>query len=228
MHLFSHTHFVACLTCGVLHPCLRRSPTQRDSSEQEASESYQQFRSAHAGHLTSEVHRHDSESFADRPLWDPMASSAFEVTDGWRTYVVISTRTSIEEPRTYRIMPGSIEVHTSDISVDDRDIRRALDYAFYPHAVRGTKIDRFVAALREVISHVEPDELAIAFDAADDPQVSIAPMPEVRYAELLSRCAQIFDGWELSRVSSFLQSNCGEDGLLALRVRRHYLTALTI
>ncbi len=226
MYILSHTHFVACQTCGVLHPCLHHSPREGDSSEQEAAESYQQFCSAHAGHLTSEVHRHDSESLADRPLWDPLASSAFEVTDGEQTYVVISTRTSIEEPRAYRFIPGSVEVRTSDISVDDRDVRRGLDYAFYPHALRDAKMDRFLTALREVISHVEPDELAIAFDAADDPQVSIAPMPDGQYAELLGRCAEIFDGWELSRVNSFLQSNRGEDGLLALRVRRQYLMTL--
>ena len=222
MHVFSNTHYVACQTCGVLHPCVGSGFGHDASLEQEAIESYQQFCSAHAEHHMSELSRPDSDSFADRPLWDPMASTTFEVTDGRQTYIVVSSRATIEEARTYRFVPGSLEMYVSDISIEVQDIRRGLDYALYPHALRQTKIDRFLTVLREVISHMDPKELAIVFDAADDPEVSIACIPDAYYAELLGRCTEIFDGWELSRVSSFLEINRGEAGLLALRVRRQH------
>ena len=65
--------------------------------------------------------------------------------------------------------------------------------------------------------------MEIAFDAADDPDVSIAGMPDGIYNEILARCAEIFDPWELPRVIDFLRDNRDADGLLALRVRRQVI-----
>ena len=100
-------------------------------------------------------------------------------------------------------------------------MRRGLDREFYPQALRPTKLDRFISVLHDVVRHIPPAELEIAFDLADDPAVSIARMPNETYEELLARCIEIFDPWEWPRVSRFLCENRGEDGVLALRVRRH-------
>jgi hypothetical protein len=113
-----------------------------------------------------------------------------------------------------------LELENSEVHIDPTDLRRALDRQFYPHVLRPTKLERFLSAVREVISQIDPDELAIAFDSADDPTVSFARMPETIYNTLVARCTDIFDPWELPRVVSFLDDNRREDGLLALRVRR--------
>jgi hypothetical protein len=81
-------------------------------------------------------------------------------------------------------------------------------------------LDRFISVVHDIVSHIPPNDLEIAFDDADDPAVSIARMPTESYQELLTRCTEIFDAWEWPRVSRFLRDNRGEDGLLALRVRR--------
>jgi hypothetical protein len=115
------------------------------------------------------------------------------------------------------------EVANSEIQIDARDLRRGLSYQ---HALPPMKIDRFLSAVNELISQIDPDELVTAFDDADDPAVSIADMPDGIYNELLARCTDIFDPMELPRVVTFLGDNRNADGLLALRVRRH-ATALS-
>jgi hypothetical protein len=211
--------FLACQDCGVLQPVVLLEPAQQDratdSSENDG------FIAGHATHYTTLLVRQTPETASDRPLWDPLATLTFQATDGEQPYIVTARRESIEEPRVYHFMPGILEARNSEVVVDDRDLRRALDLQFFPHALRPTKVERFISVVHEVVRHIPPDNLEIAFDVADDPAVSVARMPSESYQELLMRCTEIFDPSEWPRVSRFLRDNRGEDGLLALRVRRH-------
>ncbi len=213
---------LACRDCQLLQPAVDDSPTHRDELTQDAVDAQNEFIARHAAHHLARFRRHGSESHADRPLWDPMATITFEVTDGDRIYVATCARQSIDAPRVYRFAPGSLEVHNAEVSVDVGDLRRGLDLQFYPHAIRPTKVERLVAILCDLVGHVAPDELQIAFDTSEDPAVSIARMPDTVYETLVACCADIFDAWELERVHVFLSNNREEDGLLALRVRREF------
>ncbi len=214
--------FVACRDCQALHPVAVDPPMYDDEVTQDAVDAQRQFIAQHTAHRLTALRRHGIESRADRPLWDPLATIIFEVTDGQRIYVATGMRRSIDEPRLYRFTPGSLELRSTEITIDGDDLRRGLDLQFYPHAIRPSKVDRFIAALDDLLHHVAADELEIAFDAAEDPAVSVARMPDAVYDELLTRCSDIFDAWEVERVRPFLRENRDDDGLLTLRVRREF------
>jgi hypothetical protein len=218
---------LACRDCQVLYPVVGTAAADGNAASGEDFDGQQQFTESHVAHRLARFYRHGADSRADRPLWDPMATITFEVTDGHERYVATSTRRSVDAPREYRFARGTLEVRNAEVVIDDGDLRRGLDLRFYPHAVRPTKVDRFIAVLREIVCGIEPDNLDIAFDDADDPAVSIARMPDTVFHALLTRCADIFDSWEMLQVGAFLHENREEDGLLALRVRRecHVRTA---
>jgi hypothetical protein len=220
MELSHNIWLIACRDCSVLQPVMCVSSAGADDAVEASWEAYREFFAAHQAHGLAWFARHGDELASDRALWDPMATVAFEVTDGHRTYVATGSRNSLEEPRMYRFAPGTLDAMEAAIVVDDTDLRRGLDSEFYPHALRLGKLDRFVLAVREVVGHLNPAELPIAFDDASDPMVSVARMPDRSYEELLARCAEIFDPAEIGTVSKFLRDNRDEDGLLALRVRR--------
>jgi hypothetical protein len=179
------------------------------------------FLDAHAGHQITHLRRDDECALQSAlPLWDPMACVRMEVTDGSRYYVLTASRRSVDEPRSYRIAPGRLEIRHACVEVDDRDIRRSLDRAFYPQVLGETKVERFVRALHELLSHIEPSSLESAFDDASDPAVSVAPLPDSICSQLGQRCVEIFDAFELRRVLAFLDENRTEAGALALRIRR--------
>lgn len=224
MGLHDTLHFLACRDCGELCPLL--DPGGALLGNAEGDNLYDQFFAKHHAHQVACLWRSGSQLHSSRPVWDPMATLTFEVSDGDRSYVVSAGRASIEDERVYRFAPGALDVGNSEVQIDPNDLRRGLDLKFYPHALRPTKIDRLLSVVHEVINQIDPDQLEIAFDAADDPDVSIASMPDGTYNELLARCADIFDPWELPRVVAFLRDNRDADGLLALRVRRH-VTALS-
>jgi hypothetical protein len=214
--------FLACRDCNVLQPLATSFLRCVDAAEAAAAqEACEEFVVGHCTHRTARLRRCGSECYADRPLWDPMATVTFVATDGEHTYVVTAGRSSIDAPRAYRFQPGTLAVESTEIAVDTADLRCGLDLLFHPHALRPTKVERFLAAVDALIHRIDLEHIEIAFDVADDPAVSIARMPDSAYSQLLDQCEQIFDSWELLHVTAFLKSNRDADGLLALRVRRH-------
>jgi hypothetical protein len=220
MELSSHRSLVACRDCSALQPLVCVRSTQADVAADVWRQAYRDFLADHRGHDLACLARHGDALASDHALWDPMATIRFEVTDGERIYVATGSRPSLEEPRAYRFEPGTLDVVATAILVDDEDLRRGLDWEFYPHALRLVKLDRFLLVVHEIVGRLNPEELPTAFDDADDPMVSIARMPDHSYQELLARCAEIFDPTEFDIVRKFLRDNRDEDGLLALRVRR--------
>jgi len=217
-------HFLACHDCGILQPVVHVTSLRFDDVADDALADYKAFVANHAAHRTDRLRRTGFESRADRPLWDPMATLTFAVTDGQHDYVVTAARTSIEEPRDYRFARGLLEMTNAEVAIDEADLRRGLDLEFYPHVLRATKVEQFMALVRDVICNVSPDKLELAFDDTNDPAVSIAPLPDALYERLAEQCADIFDAWESARVRTFLHENRDADGLLALRIRRHFRT----
>jgi hypothetical protein len=222
---FDKTTFLACHDCQVLQPVAAEVLWSHDEAGALAREALEEFAACHRSHRTGHLRRCGSECHADRPLWDPMVTLTFAATDGERSYLVIAGRSSIDAPRVYRFQPGGLSVQCSEVAVDTADLRHGLDLQFHPYALRPTKLDRFLSAVHDIVSHIDPEDLEIAFDVADDPAASVARMPDEVYWLLVARCAEIFDPWELQRVTTFLQDNRDADGLLAIRVRRH-LTVL--
>jgi len=221
-----NVYFLACRDCGELYPLLGQHTASLDETDTDSGDTFRAFLSRHRSHHITCLWRGDAEIQADRPFWDPMATLTFEVTDGDRSYVVRAARESIEDDRVYQFLPGTLQVGNAEVQIDAHDLRRGLDRQFYPYALRPTKVDRLLATVHELIDQVDPDQLVIAFDVADDPDVSIARMPDRIFSEILTRCGEMFDPWELPRVVEFLRDNREADGLLALHVRRR-VTALS-
>lgn len=215
-----HCRFLACHDCGTLVPADISERTGLNGAAQELALGLEEFVVEHGSHTLVELRRTKAESLSGGPLWDPMAAVHFELTDGARRYVARAWRACVDDPRRYELTPHVLQGAASQVNVDERDVRRSLDLEFFPHAVRPTKIDEFVEALRHALREVATEELEIAFVDAQDPAVSIARMPERTFQQLLAASARIFDPWEMPLMQRFLEENREGDGVLALRVRR--------
>lgn len=218
----TETRYLACHSCRRLQPLAAVAAHADDDSATAAAEALHEFQAEHEGHPLAVVRRHGAAVRAVGPVWDPLSVMTFTVADDHTTYIVTVERPSIDEPRTYCFVPGELECAPGGVTIEHRHLLRGLDRELYPHALRPSKLDRFLGAVRSVLERIDVGAIEVAFDDADDPAVSIAPMPDVPYAELLESCTRIFDAAELPRVSGFLAANRREDGLLALRVRHDY------
>lgn len=212
--------FLACRACRRLVPAPSDS-VANNGFDPELAARRDEFAAQHHQHGLFELRRTERESISEGPLWDPMVKVHIELTDDNRLYVATAARPSIEEERVYIFRPCALRTVSSEVDIADGDVRRGLDMEFFPHAVRPTKVDDFLGALHEAIRDLATDELEIAFIDADDPAVSIAPMPEQAVERVLLASSKIFDPWEFPLVERFLRENRQETGVLALRVRRN-------
>ena len=213
-HQHHHETFLACRTCQSL---------QRIRPELPPDEEEPPFDVRHAGHRLEPLRRIGDAFLSDKPVWDPMATTDFEVTNGSEVLIVRSGRRSVEEPIERILLPGRLRLDHVSVAFETDLIRRAIDAQFFPHALRPAKVDAFLATLAALCRDVDPDRLEIVFDSAEEPQVQYARMPDHLHAQLMVRCEAIFDEWERERLRSFFAMARGDDGLLCLRVTRSFV-----
>ncbi len=213
--------FLLCRDCWVVHPIHAAcGPNAGDALSEESAIAYGEFLAQHRHHPLERVHRTSQRDHYEGALWDPMRARFIEVGNGDDVYTIRSSRDAIEEPRLHAVIDQRIHVVGVRLTVEEALVRRALDYHFYPYALRPTKTEYFIRALREVVDMLSGDDIETAFDDGDDPAVGIGRLPDEGCVALLERCLDIFDAWELPRLASFVSANRDEYGALALRVTR--------
>lgn len=213
--------FLVCRSCGLLTP-ISHDPVDPTFDDGELSD-LDCFRAEHRGHTLDAATRTDAPAVHDRPVWDPMAVAWFEVQIHGERFVVRSSRTSIQLPRSWELIPGVIEQQTGQVELDQEYLRLALDQWFYPQVLPPRVSDRFLAVLEDVTQTLDPDEITTAFDDSDDPQVSIAPLPISARERVLERTQTFLDDIERQRFAGFVDAHSGADGALALHVRRPFV-----
>ncbi|HVN86572.1 MAG TPA: hypothetical protein VMW17_17200 [Candidatus Binatia bacterium] len=213
--------YLLCRDCRVIHRVYAATELVTGGSvSEEAAIAYGQFLVQHRHHPLERLTRESLLEYHDGPLWDPMRSSYIELTNGCETFTVRTGRGGLDEPVTRAIVTERIVPEALEVTVEESEVRRALDHHFHPYALRQTKIDGFVHAVQQILATLPGDQVETSFDDADDPAVSIARLPDDGCVALLARCMDIFDSWELPRVAAFVSANRDEYGALALRVRR--------
>jgi hypothetical protein len=215
------THeFLVCRRCGLLTPV--SCDTEASFEDGDPSE-LDRFRAEHHAHGLAAATRSDAPAVHDRPVWDPMAIAWFEVRIDGEPFVVRSSRTSIDAPRSFQLIPGVIEQCSGEVALDEEYLRLALDEWFYPQVLPPRVSDRFLAVLEDVTQALDPDDITTAYDDSDDPQVSIAPLPISARAHVLERTQAFLDDFERQRFAGFVDAHSGADGALALHVRRPFV-----
>lgn len=181
------------------------------------------FAARHEGHKVEAVSRLGDAFLSDKPVWDPTATTYFEVSNGDEILMVRSGRGSIEDPVQRTLVPGRLRLDHVAVEFETDLIRRAIDAHFFPHAIRPAKIEQLLNALGDLCNEIDADRLEIVFDSAEEPQVQYARLPEPLFDRLMIRCESIFDEWERERLESFFANARGDDGLFCLRVTRAFV-----
>lgn len=207
--------FLACRTCLELE---RIHPDLVTSEDDEPP-----FAVRHAGHRLEPLVRRGDAFLSDKPVWDPTATTYFEVTNGSEIFMVRSGRRSIEDPIERRLVPGRLRLDHVAVEFETDLIRRAIDAHFFPHALRPSKLEQFLAELNALCSDIDADRLEVVFDSTEEPQVQYARLPAKLFDHLVARCQTIFDQWERERLQHFFDEARADDGLLCLRVTRAFV-----
>lgn len=212
--------FLACRRCGELTPLTLPECCDDTANVQAMIQEWATFFATHAAHLLIEVRRPLDAPVRGGPIWDPMAVLEFEVHGGGETFLATTSRESIDAPRRYALALGELRIEPATVELDEADVRRALDRELEAESARDVKIQALLDAVHASLDEIDEEAVEIAFDDVDDPDVGIAALPAPAVRRILDAVPAIFDASACPRVERFVLENRGEDGLLALRIRR--------
>jgi hypothetical protein len=220
-------NFLHCRPCDVI---FRPSPYDRvpefrltpDGYTESVRDDCAEFLSRHARHEMQTLRLVDASVVThDGPLWDPMISTYWQVSNGCDLFVVQGWREHVDEPLRYRMVPGRLIAERVSVEVPERDIRDEVDRAIYPGAVSDRKLDAFVDRFKSAVWDLDPSELEILYDVPNEPSLSVAALPPWVIERVAREAERIFDRHDAARIGQRLAEHDGEPDAFSVLVRRH-------
>ena len=218
-------HFLHCRECDEL---FRPSPYDRTPEFRLGPEGWIEstrddcmaFLARHARHPLQTLRPAGQAAAHDGPLWDPMVTTFWEVSNGAERFVVQGWREHVGEPLRYRLLAGRLVAERVAIEIPEEDLRAQVDEALYPGVVPERKLRTFVDAFKAIVWDLDPCALEILYDAPNEPALSVARLPEAALRRVRERMATIFDAADCARLERWLGVASDEPDALAVLVRR--------
>lgn len=220
----SDAHFLQCRECDEL---FRPSPYDRAREFRHTQDGYVEimrddcmdFLVRHARHTMRTLRPVGPAVAHEGPQWDPMVATYWQVSDGVETFVIRGSRTRLEEPLRYQLLPGRLVQDPVSVEIPEQEIRERVDQTLYPGVVPERKLRAFVEAFREVVWDLDPGDLETLYDLPSDQHLSVARLPAWALDRLMRRVRRIFDDQDAVKVGTLLTASDEPDAVHVL-VRR--------
>lgn len=186
---------------------------------------WRDFMDRHAGHKLEPLRGIGGRHLAAEVSLDPMSVGYVEVINGHETFLLRSSRTSIEEPLRYRLIRGRIVNAGTKIEVQENAIRKEMKYHFSwgpAEPLDDQKIDLFIELFKEVARGLIPSEIRISEDSCSEPGVSFGLVDSNAFAQLMAKCAASFLPREIEGLRRFIDSHRKGSDVMTLVLRSCY------
>ncbi len=218
--------FLHCRECDAL---FRPSPYDRvpefrltaDGYTETVRDDCAEFLCRHARHPMQTLRLVDAAVAHQGPLWDPMVTTFWQVSNGGELFVVQGWREHIGEPLRYRLVPGRLVSERVSVEVPDAEIRDEVDRTLYPGAAPDRKLTAFVERFKSIVWELDPADLEILYDVPTEPSLSVAALPSWATERMILEIGRIFDRADAARIAERLRDHVGEPDAFSVLVRRH-------
>lgn len=218
-------HFLHCPDCDLV---FRPSPHDRAPEFRPTSDGYTEtvrddcgdFLARHTRHALRTLRPNGDLMAHEGPLWDPMASTYWQVSFGTELFVVQGWRDALGEPLRYRLLAGRLVAEHPTVEVPEDEIRERIDRALYPGVVTERKLTAFVERFKAVVRDLDPATLEILYQVPDDPTLSIARPPASALEGLAIAARQIFDAADAARIEAHLKTSTEDADPFTVLVHR--------
>lgn len=189
-----------------------RSPENFSSLEKD---DFQEFLIHHHGHRLENLKIIEDSFVSEKAFSEPVKASFFKATNGKERFVIKKFRERINEPLTYRLIPGDYSLKCNTVECQPeaivKQLRRELKPPFSPE-----KIDAFVKLYRAVVEAIDIGDLERIPEESDHPLEIYYKIDDVSLMYLLRNCHNIFKGREYSAMEQFIHRH-KDDGVLLLK-----------
>jgi hypothetical protein len=182
-----------------------------------------EFDRCHGSHRQEELMADIETLFSEKPAYEPVKVSYFEATNGRQRFAIKRTKEGLDRPAFYEIVPGQMEIANISVEIQDTDIRKQISAEMDPTVLSEEKAQKFIAVLKEEAGRILPHNLQEAIEAihdGDSSMLAFATLKEMRWEEILDRCAREFEPSELAHLREFIRNNRQPGDVLSLLIQR--------
>ncbi len=149
---------------------------------------------------------------SDKPYTEPVKTCYFEATNGTKRFVIKKWRTKIDDPFTYEIIDGSIELTNGTVQAQTEAIKKQLQAEHAPFSTE-KKIPFFIQAIHEEVETLDPENLEVSAEGKT-PLVSYCQLRSNCVDRILTRCQDNFNQHELNMLRDFINRHNEYDGVM--------------
>lgn len=176
---------------------------------------FQEFLIHHHGHRLENLKIIEDSFVSEKAYSEPVKISFFKATNGKERFVVKKSRERIDEPLTYRLVPGDYNLKCMTVKLQSEEIVKQLEREVNPPFSQD-KIDSFLKLYRDVTEDIDVADLERIPQESDRPLEIFYKMNDVHLMYLLRNCHRIFKAREYSSIEEFIQRE-KDDGVLLLK-----------
>ncbi len=222
--------FIWCRHCDEVHRVspFDRAPTYAliaGEAREMPADDWRDFMERHGGHKLEPLRGVGERHLAAQASFDPMRVGYVEVTNGHETFLLRSSRASIEEPLRYQLIRGRIVDAGTTIEVQESAIRKEMKYHFSwepAEPLDDQKIDLFIELFKEVVRGLNSCEIRISETSWSDPAVSYGFVGSEALTQLMAKCASSFLPREIEGLRRFIDSHREGSDVMTLVLRSRY------
>jgi len=182
-----------------------------------------EFLHIHSGHPLEKLSVEGDSCISEKPSYEPLRVTHFYAHNTERKFLIRRTKIALDQPASYKIIPGRLEISNVSLKIQENDIRKqiAAEKGFSP--LLKERIERFIQVFREEITRISPEKIEEeAEDVYDgeDPTLAYRGLKNSHWARILNRCRLYFDQTEVKALRKFIEENRNPPDVLSVQIER--------
>ena len=185
--------------------------------------SAKEFLRTHFGHALEELIVEAGSCISERPSYEPVRVTYFFAGNVKRRFLVRRTKSALDEPASYEIIPGKIKISNLSLKVQEDDLRKQVNAEKGFSLALKRKMPRFIQAVRDEIAGISPTEFEGMAEKIEDGETSLCAYGSIKescWARILDRCRRDFDKFELGAIRRFIDEHRHPPGVLSIQIQR--------
>jgi len=182
-----------------------------------------EFLRTHLGHPLEELIVEGGYSISEKPYYEPLRVTYFFAGNAERKFLIQRTKTALDEPASYEIIPGRLKISNASLKIQEEDLWKQIGVEKGFSLLLKKKMERFIQAFREETAGLSPEkfeEEAETIEDGETPLFSYGSLKESSWARILDRCRQDFDESERKAIRKFIDENRNPPDVLSIRIQR--------
>jgi hypothetical protein len=185
------------------------------------------FLISHPGHPLEELFIDAETRISERPSYEPIRVTYFLASNGDRNFLIRRTKTALDRPVSYEVIPGKLQVSNVALLIQEDDLRKQIASDPELSALPREKVQKFIEAFRAEAAGIDLEDFGEEAEEIEEGESSLlafGSLKESSWERILGRCRRDLEESDLHTFRRFITENRAPSDVLALQIQRRIST----